>query len=132
MQGGELIDETFFNTQISGRHNPDIFRECFPDRSTEEHQALAEEKEARFRDLARSEGIPPTPGRFNQTFVYRSFLFSLKVIPDCYWIDVLGLKRLTEWLTEQGVPCAAVTNAPRANAELMIEVRRWPYLDKDH
>eukprot|EP00957_Ditylum_brightwellii_P081443 6195231-Ditylum_brightwellii.AAC.1 len=56
---------------------------------------MAEEKEARFRNLAQREGIPP----------------------------IAGLQELTEWLAGQGVPCVAVTNAPRANAELMLEVR---------
>ena len=33
-----------------------------------------------------------------------------------------GLYKLTKWIEERGLKRAAVTNAPRANAELMISI----------
>jgi phosphoglycolate phosphatase-like HAD superfamily hydrolase len=68
------------------RHNPDIFADLFPEKSAAEHEALAEEKEARFRKLA-SRALEPLP----------------------------GLRALTAALARRGVRRAAVTNAPRAN-----------------
>ena len=34
--GGAKIDEAFFREKIAGRHNPDIFRELFPQLSAAE------------------------------------------------------------------------------------------------
>ena len=48
-QGGKPIDEAFFNAHISGRHNPDIGRDLFPDWSEQRRDELLAEKEARFR-----------------------------------------------------------------------------------
>eukprot|EP00951_Prasinocladus_malaysianus_P041858 scaffold499485_cov32-Prasinocladus_malaysianus.AAC.1 len=50
--GGKPIDEVFFQTHISGRHNPDITRELFPDWTEEQGRLFSEDKEARFRALA--------------------------------------------------------------------------------
>lgn len=77
--------------RVMGFVNADIMRDFFPGKSVEEHKRLADRKEAAFRDLARSE-LHPTP----------------------------GLLDLMDWADEQGIPMAAVTNAPTENAELML------------
>ena len=71
---------------VPRRPNPDIFADLFPEKSAAEHEALAEEKEARFRQLA-SRALTPLP----------------------------GLRDLSAALTRRGIRRAAVTNAPRAN-----------------
>ena len=84
--GGQPISEDFFRRRISGRHNPEIFADLFPARTAAEHDALADDKEARFRERAAT---------------------SLRPLP--------GLVEFTAMLARRGVPAAAVTNAPRAN-----------------
>eukprot|EP00897_Mesotaenium_endlicherianum_P007451 jgi/Mesen1/6734/ME000344S06009 len=90
-QGGVPIDEAFFREHISGKHNPDIGADLFPDWSEEERTKFTDEKEAHFRNLVGTQ---------------------LK--------EVKGLHRLCEWISKKGIKRAAVTNAPRANAEQMI------------
>ncbi|XWS62088.1 hypothetical protein CRYUN_Cryun07bG0181200 [Craigia yunnanensis] len=87
---GVPIDEEFFAKNISGKHNDDIAVILFPEDIPRGIKFL-EDKEAMFRRLA-SENLPPTKGLYKLT----------------KWIEDLGLKR------------AAVSNAPRPNAELMI------------
>eukprot|EP00218_Dolichomastix_sp_CCMP3274_P008852 CAMPEP_0170132970 /NCGR_PEP_ID=MMETSP0033_2-20121228/985_1 /TAXON_ID=195969 /ORGANISM="Dolichomastix tenuilepis, Strain CCMP3274" /LENGTH=241 /DNA_ID=CAMNT_0010368421 /DNA_START=96 /DNA_END=821 /DNA_ORIENTATION=+ len=88
----ETIDHAFFQKNISGRHNDDIFGRIFPDMPKERYAAVAEEKEARFRKLAGESTIATK-----------------------------GLSELLEWIDKRGLKKAAVTNAPRANAELMLK-----------
>ncbi|KAJ4950437.1 hypothetical protein NE237_027269 [Protea cynaroides] len=90
---GVPIDEEFFVKNISGKHNPDICRAIFPDWDTEKGLKFMDDKEARFRRLAKEKLKP-----------------------------VDGLHKLCEWIKDHGLKRAAVTNAPRANAELMISV----------
>jgi beta-phosphoglucomutase-like phosphatase (HAD superfamily) len=61
----------------------------FPERSRAEHDAMTEEKEARFRALAGS-ALQPLP----------------------------GLRAFCDALKRRGVRRAAVTNAPRANVRI--------------
>ena len=91
--GGQRIDEYFFLERISGRQNLQIVKDLFPEKSAAEGAAFSDRKEAKFRELAASK------------------LPSL-VTP--------GLAQLLKRLRDHGVRCAAVTNAPRANAELML------------
>jgi phosphoglycolate phosphatase len=77
--------------RVMGRTNANIMRDFFPEKSVEEHRALADAKEAAFRDLARTE-LHPMP----------------------------GLMALMDWADAEGIPMAAVTNAPIENAELML------------
>ena len=51
---GVPIDEAFYNSHISGRHNPDITSDLFPDWSEERRERFADDKEGRFRALAGS------------------------------------------------------------------------------
>nr|GLL44856.1 haloacid dehalogenase-like hydrolase domain-containing protein Sgpp isoform X2 [Ipomoea trifida] len=90
--GGVPIDEEFFVKHIAGKHNDDIGDYLFPDDRVRAAKFL-DDKEALFRSLAKE-----------------------KVKP----ID--GLCKLKKWIEDRGLKRAAVTNAPRPNAELIIEI----------
>ncbi|XP_021768106.1 haloacid dehalogenase-like hydrolase domain-containing protein Sgpp [Chenopodium quinoa] len=90
--GGVPIDEEFFIQNIAGKHNDDIARALFPD-DYERGLKFTDDKEAYFRRL---------------------------VVEQLKPID--GLSKLVKWITDYGLKRAAVTNAPRANAELMISM----------
>ncbi|CAO2837941.1 unnamed protein product [Amaranthus hypochondriacus] len=90
--GGVPIDEEFFIKNIAGKHNDDIARALFPD-DFERGLKFTDEKEAYFRRLVK-EQIKP----------------------------LNGLNKLVKWIKDRGLKRAAVTNAPRANAELMISM----------
>lgn len=92
-QWGIDCDAAFFNKHISGRLNRDIFGKWMPGNpSVEQIDATSAAKEALFRDRARGQ-LGPLP----------------------------GLVALMEAAQSAGVPMAAVTNAPRENAEFLIE-----------
>ncbi|KAF4362587.1 hypothetical protein F8388_011414 [Cannabis sativa] len=90
--GGVPIDDEFFIKNIAGKHNHDIARAIFPD-DFERGLKLTVEKEVVFRRLA-SEQLKP----------------------------VEGLYKVKKWIEDRGLKRAAVTNAPRPNAELMISL----------
>lgn len=87
---GRSVDQVTYNREIAGFANADIMARLFPDYSVAEHQRIADSKEARFRDLA--EKLTPQP----------------------------GLMELIAAADAQKIPRAVVTNAPRENAELML------------
>lgn len=88
---GDLdIDRAFYQANISGRLNPEIVAEYIPGMSVEETATLVDEKEAHFRE--RVDGLIPTPGLLD--FVSKA--------------------------KEAGAILALVTNAPRANAEVVL------------
>lgn len=87
--GRELTQEQF-DAQVSGRSNGALFAELFPLASTSERQALAERKEALFREL--SPELHPLP----------------------------GLLRLMDHARAWDIGMCVVTNAPRLNAEHML------------
>lgn len=89
---GVPVDEEFFIKNISGKHNDDIAAFLFPDDHARGLKFM-EDKEALFRRLAR-ENLKP--------------------------ID--GLDKVKNWIQDRGLRRAAVTNAPRPNAEMMIQV----------
>lgn len=88
---GRTVDQATYNREIAGFANADIMARLFPDLSIDEHRRLADSKEARFRDMA--DTLTPQPG-----------LMALIAAADA-----------------QGIPRAVVTNAPRDNAELMLD-----------
>lgn len=90
---GDPITEDFFSKNISGGHNDDLARFLFPDWDFNLAMKFMDDKEAMFRRIA-AEKLKPLQG--------------LQKL--CNWIDNRQLKR------------AAVTNAPRANAELIISI----------
>ena len=92
--GGVRIDDAFFREHIAGKTNEAIFPALFPELDAATHEKMWEEKEARFRALAEAK---------------------LTRLP--------GLTELLRWAKEKNVRVAAVTNAPRPNAELMLRAR---------
>lgn len=88
---GLTFDHDFYKANFSGRLNPDIVKDLLPDLSVANGQDLSDHKEACFREAA-AEQLHPLP----------------------------GLLPLLDWLTQQKIAAAVVTNAPRANAEFML------------
>jgi len=89
---GHVVDDAFYQRHISGRLNPAIVRDLLPHLPPDQEPAFSQAKEVRFRDAARH--LQPTP----------------------------GLLPLLAWGQQQAIPMAVVTNAPRANAEFMLEL----------
>ncbi|NHC33860.1 HAD family hydrolase [Scytonema millei] len=89
---GIEIDEEFYKNRMSGRLNPFIVQELFPEFSSEEVIKFSDRKEAEFRELAAE----------------------LKPIP--------GLLEVIAWADERGIKQAVVTNAPSENAKHMLSV----------
>jgi beta-phosphoglucomutase len=87
---GRTITLEHYKARIMGHPNEEIMREMFPDESPERRIALSDHKEQLFRNQL--DTLTPTPG-------------VLKVL---------------DWADAHGVPYAVVTNAPRANAEMML------------
>jgi HAD superfamily hydrolase (TIGR01509 family) len=90
-QFGRAVDQDTYNRDIAGFATADIMARLFPDRDAHEHQSIANRKEAHFRNLV--ETLTPQPG-----------LLALIAAADAHHI-----------------PRAIVTNAPRDNAELMLQ-----------
>ncbi|ARV63010.1 hydrolase [Nostocales cyanobacterium HT-58-2] len=90
---GMEIDETFYKTRISGRTNPQIIEELLPQLSPEEAAKFAYDKEAFFREKAKTILKP-----------------------------LSGFSELLAWTKTHKLKCALVTNAPRLNVEFMLEV----------
>mmetsp|Transcript_8422 Transcript_8422/g.24149 ORF Transcript_8422/g.24149 Transcript_8422/m.24149 type:complete len:275 (+) Transcript_8422:199-1023(+) len=90
---GQVIDEEFFRQRIAGGHTPHIFADLFPSWTEEKCQKVSEEKESAYRALAVEGGLEQMP----------------------------GLSDFLAWLRHRGLGRVAVTNAPRLNAECMLE-----------
>ncbi|KAF5460275.1 hypothetical protein F2P56_020156 [Juglans regia] len=88
--GGVPITEEFYMENISGKHNDDIAVLLFPD-DVQRGLKSTDDKETIFRRLAEEQ---------------------LKAVN--------GLYKVKKWIEDRGLKRAAVTNAPKPNAELMI------------
>ncbi|CAL8471098.1 g10640 [Coccomyxa elongata] len=88
---GEPISREFFDEHISGGHNILLSKFLWPDRDQEWRDNFSDEKEALFRKYADS---------------------VLERVP--------GLTEFIAWIDERGLKKAAVTNAPRENARVML------------
>lgn len=88
---GHHFDKARFALELQGKANDAIAARFVPDLPPDQQAEVMEAKEALFRDLARSE-IHPVPGLFE----------------------------LLDSADAAGLPMAAVTNAPRANADLIL------------
>lgn len=86
------IDETFYKQRMTGKLNPAIVADLLPHLTLEEGVALAEQKEARFRELATH--LPA----------------------------MAGLHDVIAWASAHDLKQAVVTNAPRANVQFMLEL----------
>jgi HAD superfamily hydrolase (TIGR01509 family) len=89
---GHAFDHRRFTDELQGFSMASIRERFLADEPVERQLAIMEEKEAIFRDLAKG-GVPPSP----------------------------GLMALLDRADQAGVPYAAVTNAPRLNAEMMLD-----------
>ena len=89
---GVAIDEELYRSKIIGRTNESIFASLLPHLPVDRHEAYADEKEAAFRRLASQ----------------------LKPLE--------GLLDLLDWAEGSGIKIALVTNAPRLNADHMLEM----------
>jgi beta-phosphoglucomutase-like phosphatase (HAD superfamily) len=87
------IDEDFFRKWISGRVNSQITADFFPMWSVTDREAWSIRKEARFREIAQTSMLE-------------------RKMP--------GLDRLRTFVDQHGLQKAAVTNAPRLNAEAIL------------
>ncbi|KAK3128189.1 hypothetical protein QOZ80_6BG0458090 [Eleusine coracana subsp. coracana] len=90
---GVPITPEFGMTHMAGRSNEQIGRFLFPDQEQTKIDAFFRDKEALFAKYA-GEGLK----------------------------EIAGLTQLCRWAEERGLKRAAVTNAPRANADLMISI----------
>ncbi|EFH57419.1 hypothetical protein ARALYDRAFT_902141 [Arabidopsis lyrata subsp. lyrata] len=87
----ELLQETWKNCEsYTGKHNSEIARVLFPD-DVSRGLKFCDEKEALYRKIVAEKTKP---------------------------LD--GLIKLTKWIEDRGLKRAAITNAPKENAELMI------------
>lgn len=86
------ITEDYYNTRIMGAPIMQIMAELFPSSSADEQWKLGERKEALFRNQLSGELVPKP-----------------------------GLQELINWAKANKVGICVVTNAPRENAEMMIE-----------
>ncbi|MEM1169966.1 MAG: HAD family phosphatase [Cyanobacteria bacterium P01_H01_bin.35] len=86
------IDHNFYKQHISGGTNPAIIQNLLPQLSTTEAEELANYKEEKFREIA----------------------LNLK--------PLTGLLEFLEWVENQKLKKAVVTNAPPENAEFMLDV----------
>ncbi|MDJ0556127.1 MAG: HAD family phosphatase [Microcoleaceae cyanobacterium MO_207.B10] len=89
---GVTIDHSSYKVQISGRTNPVIIQDLLPHLSPTEAQKLAIDKEARFREIA----------------------LNLK--------PLTGLWEFIEWIEQQKLQKAVVTNAPPENVKFMLDI----------
>ena len=89
---GEVFDHERFVREIQGFTNADITARLLPNEPLERRLELSELKEATFRRMVQGH-VRPKP----------------------------GLMALLDRADAAGVPMAAVTNAPRLNAEMMLD-----------
>ncbi len=90
MPYGVSVDWDVYRTRIIGKANPDIAAAFIPHIPADRHAAIMDEKEATYRALVGA--VEP----------------------------VAGLMDLLAWARANDVACGVVTNAPRANAELLL------------
>lgn len=89
---GLHFDRERFGRELQGRANEAIAAHFLPHETPERQREIMMEKEALFRALAAA-GVEPVHGLFD----------------------------LLDWADSQGLPAVAVTNAPRANAEQLLD-----------
>ncbi len=91
---GVEVDWDTYRTRILGHANPAIAADFLPHVPVERHAAVMDGKEAAYRDLV---------GEVE---------------------EASGLTALLDWAAGHGIRCGVVTNAPRANADLLLKALR--------
>lgn len=127
--GGQPIDMKFFMERISGRSNPIIAKNLFPDWTEEQHRVFYTDKEERYRKLALAGGIHEMPvcvtgpgcvdmhmTEFTPYFDHE-FTNSTMLL---FYIIKQGLTKFLDWQDAQGIRRVAVTNAPKENVEVRM------------
>ena len=89
---GKAVDHATYKARIMGNTNEAIMAWLFPDAGAAERKALADRKEALFREIAGTS-----------------------------MVRARGLTELLDWAAALKLKTAVVTNAPRENAELMLK-----------
>ena len=89
---GLQIDRAFYQKHISGRVNEEILQDILPQLSIQQGLQFAEKKERRYRESVPT--LSPTP----------------------------GLDKLLQWIQQNELQQAVVTNAPRNNAVHTLDV----------
>jgi HAD superfamily hydrolase (TIGR01509 family) len=89
---GVTIDWATYKARIIGRNNPEVAAEFLPGVPVAEHEAIMARKEA----------------------AYREQIDSLEAAS--------GLLALLDWADASGIPCGVVTNAPRVNADAVLDL----------
>lgn len=98
---GHVIDHAVFAAHIQGFANEAIGAHFLPELPVERRKEILDYKEALFREMA-VDSLEP----------------------------LAGLMDLLEWARSNGVPLISVTNAPRANADLIIDgIKARSYFD---
>jgi len=87
-----VVDHRFIRENISGVDNADIVEKFLPHLSPEDAEKWIVDKESYFREVAKTQIEP-----------------------------VQGLRELMRWIKRRGIAAAAVTNAPRPNALMILE-----------
>ncbi|KAG6553223.1 hypothetical protein Mapa_004957 [Marchantia paleacea] len=90
--GGVPISEEIFKEHITGKFNTEVGEFLWPDWDPVAQRKFTDDKETNFRRLAETQLITKR-----------------------------GLNKFCDWLKEKNIRRAAVTNAPRINAEQMIK-----------
>ena len=88
------INEEFFRKYIAGRQNALIMEDFFPQWSISQRESWSIMKEARFREVAQGTTMKQS--------------------------KMKGLDKLRNWIDSNNIRKAAVTNAPRLNAEAIL------------
>ncbi|MBV5323777.1 MAG: HAD hydrolase-like protein [Rhodospirillaceae bacterium] len=91
---GFQVDRPTYTAKIMGRPNSGIAETFLPHMPRSEALALLARKEAAYRDMVDLPAVALAP--------------------------IEGLLDLLDWVDGHGIPCGVVTNAPRANAELVL------------
>ena len=85
------ISKEFYQEHISGRHNTEIAKDLFAHLPSNEAEKQSEDKEERFRQVAKGQLEPIT-----------------------------GLKEFIKYLRDEGLKIGLVTNAPKKNVEFSL------------
>ncbi|MBL0932194.1 MAG: HAD-IA family hydrolase [Alphaproteobacteria bacterium] len=89
---GKTIDHATYMSRVMGHTNENIMAWMMPEADIPARRAFSDAKEALFRELAATSIVPAT-----------------------------GLMALIDWAEAKRIKFAAVTNAPRANAEMTLK-----------
>ena len=89
---GVAVDWSVYTARVIGKNNPEIAADFLPHVPVDQHAGIMDRKEAAYRE-------------------------SLHKIEASS-----GLLGLLDWADAEGIPCAVVTNAPRLNADAVLDM----------